>query len=119
MWLPSAGVVALAGGANGSDVATDAQIATSMSRPMRILTPQCSDAWAPQAFTCSWQIVNQSMTIEGTDGTGQELRDCQVRAAHEPGSGASSGPTSLNRNSASSPARPGADIDPVPTRARD
>jgi hypothetical protein len=30
---------------------------------------------------------------------------------------ASSGPTSLNRNSASSPRAPGADVDPVPTRA--
>src|SRR2546430_855743 len=38
-WLPSAGVVALAGDANGSAAATTPQIAMSMSRTLRILPP--------------------------------------------------------------------------------
>src|SRR6266516_1456211 len=38
-WLPSAGVVAVAGDANGSAAATTPQIAMSMSRTLRILPP--------------------------------------------------------------------------------
>ena len=51
-WLPTAGVVALAGEANGSDAAAAAQIAMRVSGTLRILAPEPWDAPRSRALTC-------------------------------------------------------------------
>src|SRR5438477_9696605 len=54
-WLPSAGVVALAGDADGSAAATTPQIAISMSGTLRILSPRAWDARSPK----HWPVLDQ------------------------------------------------------------